>query len=37
MADQPNIVVIMSDQHNASVMSCAGNPIVKTPNLDALA
>ena len=27
----------MSDQHNASVMGCAGNPIVRTPNLDALA
>ena len=33
----PNIVLIMSDQHNASVMGCAGNPIVRTPNLDALA
>ena len=34
---QPNIVLIMSDQHNANVMGCAGNPIVRTPNLDALA
>ena len=33
----PNIVLIMSDQHNAGVMGCAGNPIVRTPNLDALA
>jgi choline-sulfatase len=37
MPDRPNIVLIISDQHNASVMGCAGNPIVKTPNLDALA
>ena len=35
--DQPNFVLIMSDQHNANVMGCAGNPIVQTPNLDALA
>ncbi len=33
---QPNIVLIISDQHNANVMGCAGNPIVRTPNLDAL-
>ena len=35
--ERPNIVLIMSDQHNPSVMGCAGNPIVQTPNLDALA
>ncbi len=34
---RPNIVLIMSDQHNASVMGCAGNPVVQTPNLDTLA
>ena len=34
---QPNILVIMSDEHNASVMGCAGNAIVRTPNLDRLA
>ena len=33
----PNIVLIMSDQHNPHAMGCAGNPIVQTPNLDALA
>ncbi|MCD0504649.1 sulfatase-like hydrolase/transferase [Bordetella petrii] len=27
----------MSDEHNPKVMGCAGHPIVKTPNLDALA
>ena len=34
---RPNIVLIMSDQHNARVMGCAGDDIVRTPNLDALA
>ncbi len=34
---QPNILVIMSDEHNASVMGCAGNKIARTPNLDRLA
>ena len=34
---RPNVVVIMSDQHNAGIMGCAGNAIVQTPNLDALA
>lgn len=34
---KPNILVIMSDEHNASVMGCAGNKVSRTPNLDALA
>lgn len=34
---KPNIIVIMSDEHNAGVMGCAGDPIARTPNLDALA
>ena len=34
---RPNIVLVMSDQHNATVMGCAGHQIVKTPHLDALA
>jgi choline-sulfatase len=33
----PNILVIMSDEHNASVLGCYGNRIVRTPNLDRLA
>jgi choline-sulfatase len=33
----PNILVIMSDEHNAGVLGCAGNEIIRTPNLDALA
>ena len=36
-ADRPNILVIMSDEHNVAVTSCYGNKIVRTPNLDRLA
>jgi len=32
-----NLVFIMADEHNASFLGCAGHPMVKTPNLDALA
>ncbi len=35
--ERPNILFILSDQHNASFMGCAGNETVNTPNLDALA
>jgi arylsulfatase A-like enzyme len=34
---QPNVLFIMSDQHNARALGCAGNPEVSTPNLDRLA
>jgi len=34
---KPNILVIMSDEHNASVLGCCGDDIVQTPNLDRLA
>lgn len=33
---KPNIVYVLSDQHNPLVMGCAGDPYVRTPNLDAL-
>lgn len=33
----PNILLIMSDQHRASVLGCAGDPVVRTPHLDRLA
>ncbi len=36
-AKRPNILVIMSDEHKASVAGCYGNAIVRTPNLDRLA
>lgn len=32
-----NLLIIMSDEHNAAMMSCAGHGLVKTPHLDALA
>jgi choline-sulfatase len=34
---RPNILVIMSDEHNANVLGCYGNAIARTPNLDKLA
>ena len=37
MGKRPNIVLIMSDQHNPHVMGCGGHDVVRTPNLDALA
>jgi len=37
LGKRPNIIVIMSDEHNASVTGCYGNDIVHTPNLDRLA
>lgn len=32
-----NLLIIMSDQHSRSLMSCYGHPFVQTPNLDRLA
>src|SRR5262245_35978088 len=32
-----NLLFIISDEHQARALSCAGHPIVKTPNIDALA
>ena len=34
---RPNIVVIMSDQHNAGILGSYGNRVIRTPNLDRLA
>lgn len=34
---RPNMLVILSDEHQARAMGCAGHPFVQTPNLDALA
>ena len=34
---RPNILVIMSDEHDPAVMGCYGDGIVETPNLDRLA
>ena len=37
MAGAPNVVLVMSDQHRADMMGCAGDAGVLTPNLDRLA
>lgn len=37
MAKPENMVVIISDQHARTFTGCYGHPIVKTPNIDALA
>ena len=34
---QPNVLLLMSDQHKRSCMGIYGDPVAKTPNLDALA
>jgi len=34
--DRPNILIIMSDQHHAGTMGCAGDTAIRTPNLDGL-
>ena len=33
---KPNVLVIQPDQHRGTVMGCAGDSQVKTPNLDRL-
>ena len=35
--DRPNVLVIMSDEHDAAITGCYGNRLVRTPNLDRLA
>ncbi len=37
MPDRPNVLFILSDQHNAKVLGCQGHPDVRTPHLDRLA
>ena len=34
---KPDILVVVSDQHNASITGCYGDPLVKTPHIDRLA
>lgn len=34
---RPNILIIYPDQMRADAMGCAGNPVIKTPNIDRLA
>jgi choline-sulfatase len=35
--DAKNLLIIMSDQHSNKMLGCYGHPMVRTPNLDALA
>jgi N-sulfoglucosamine sulfohydrolase len=35
--NKPNIVLIVSDDHGTDALGCYGNPVIKTPALDALA
>lgn len=34
---KPNILYLMTDQHRSDCLGCAGNHIIKTPNLDSIA
>lgn len=34
---KPNILFLLSDQHNPGVLGCEGDPLARTPQLDALA
>ena len=36
-ASRPNILFIQDDQHHAGLLSAAGHPDVRTPNIDRLA
>ena len=36
-ADKPNVVLIITDDQGHGDLSCHGNPVLKTPNIDALA
>ncbi|MBP88914.1 MAG: N-acetylgalactosamine-4-sulfatase [Planctomycetaceae bacterium] len=35
-ADKPNVVLVMTDDQGYGDLSCHGNPVLKTPNLDEL-
>ena len=37
MPDRPNVLIVYPDQMRFDVMGCAGNPLVRTPNMDRLA
>ena len=34
---KPNVLVLMSDQHRANLMTCNGNDLVSTPHIDRIA
>ena len=37
MASRPNFLFFITDQHRADWLGCMGHPVVRTPNIDALA
>jgi arylsulfatase len=37
MPNQPDVLILMTDQHNPHCLGYAGDPIVQTPNIDHLA
>ncbi|MBX6314291.1 MAG: sulfatase-like hydrolase/transferase, partial [Isosphaeraceae bacterium] len=36
-AGQPHIVLFLSDDHGQDFVGCYGNPVIRTPHIDALA
>ena len=37
MTQKPNFLLFITDQHRADWLGCAGHPVVRTPNIDAIA
>ena len=37
MAERPHILILMTDQQRGDCLSCAGHPVVGTPNMDRIA
>ena len=35
--DQPNFIIMMTDDQRWDTLSCEGNPVIKTPNMDRIA
>ena len=35
-ADRPNVVIVLTDDQGYGDLSCRGNPVLKTPNIDTL-
>ncbi len=37
VVEKPNLLILMADQFRWGCLGCAGNPVIRTPHLDALA
>ncbi|OWV46173.1 sulfatase [Mameliella alba] len=37
LSDRPSFILFITDQHRADFLGCYGHPLVKTPNIDAMA